>query len=958
MAAHRYWRICVTSNAAGGSGSAGDADVTLTDVELRTAAGGSDATGSGSASANNARFGSSAAAAFDTQPYTFWKFTADASNWLKYDFGAGNDKDIVEVALTCGLATGFAPRDFTVQWSDDASAWTTVMTVTGATEWTPGQRRTFNSSGETPTPDPPAACRYWRLVVSAVQGSGGVPEIAKLQLRESVGGADATGSGSAFSGTTIFYGNPANAFDSNASTVWSPSNGVAGENSALGYDFGSGVTKNIAEIAITTHPTDANLSPTTFILQRSSDKLGWVGTFEVSGSTGWVAGETRTFAATPSDVDAVIDTAQAQTSSATADAVTEGVTTEQAQTSLAAVGISVAAVVETSQAQTSAAVSVPDPVDAAIDTAQAQTSSAATAATNLWSIVNAAIDLQDDPDGNNSSNYSFTGNKLLPGLGATTTGNHIVVLVAGHWRTDDTPTITVTDNAGNTYLAASPVSVLGSGTPSVNVRMWSQAFYCNSATGHSNLIPQFDVTQGAGATVFDLPSRMHIAAFEVGSDLAVVPDTYTAKTTATQSTALTTDAFDTTAAGAVFAIELNFFADSIVGSTVNFESDYTDLPRPGRLPSTGGSDQTQGAAAYRVTSGPLTGEQVTFTGDASSHRALFVYAFKNVAASIETTAETSQAQTTLALGGIGWAGDASTAQAQTSDAVGDVRSVTYVGLSGVEGAGLVGDLDAEVATPLTGVEATVSTGLVGATTLRAITGVQAAGAAGAITGAPRVVATTGVTAAGAAGSVTISRAKALSGVAGSGQVATIFARLAPPLTGVQATGAVGTMTPPKGLSGHQATGRVGSVRTRVSKALTGVEATGSVGTLGTIGTTRLSGVSSTGSVGSVSSSRTRELSGVTGATTVGTVLPSQVTLGVAASGSVGSLGQTRTIALTGVTASTAVGYVGNQQTVNSDSVFVSAPTVEVSTSPVTASVLIISSAVQVLVNQQDEQVRV
>lgn len=677
----------------------------------------------------------------------------------------------------------------------------------------------------------------------------------------------------------------------------------------------------------------------------------------VSGSGTTAQAQTTSGAGTVG-ISGTGDTSQAQTVSGDGDVVAPGMTTAQAQTTDGTGTVGISGTGDTAQAQTTAGTGTVG-ISGTGDTAQAQTTSGTAEAINLWTIVNSAIDLQDDPDGNNSANYSFTGNKLLPGLGTTTTGNGIVVLVCGNWRTNDDPTITVTDNAGNTYTPGTLFKQTSGITPSVHTRPWMQAFYCANATGHANLIPQFDVVQGGAATVFDLPSRMSIAAFEVQSDLAIELDVEEFAHTSSGSTSITSDAFTTTAAGAIFTLQYNFGEDSVASSTVNFESDYTDLTRPGRLASTGFPDNTYSAAGYRITSGPITGEQVTFTGSTSTNRAILAVGFKQVAGTVEGDGTTAQAQTSLGFGGVGWSAAGDTAQAQTTDGAGTVQNVTYVALTGVQTTGAAGNVAARASAGVSGVSASGATGSVGRADRRvALTGTQAAGTVGSVTLGARPVALTGVVATGAVGNVTTSRTRSITGVSSTGVVATIGAVLKPPLTGVSATGATGTVTPPSGLSGTQATGHVGTVALRVSKALTGVAATGEVGTLGTTTSTRLSGISSTGSVGSVGVERDHQLSGVAGATTVGNVLPSQGTTGVAASGAVGGVGQRRVIALTGVQANTAVGTVGNVQPVNSDSVFVSQRTDRVTTAPVAANVFIVSSAVQVAVNTKDEQVLV
>jgi hypothetical protein len=648
-------------------------------------------------------------------------------------------------------------------------------------------------------------------------------------------------------------------------------------------------------------------------------------------------------------------TSQGQSADAAGDVLTPGGFTFQGQTSDAVGAVASSGTGDTAQGQSAAAAGTVASTGTG-DTAQGQSAAATGSAVTLWTIVNSAIDLQDDPDGDNTANFAFTNNQLLPGLGTTTTGNGIVVLVAGSWRTDATPTITVTDNAGNTYTPGT-LQVNGS-LSGTFVRQWMQAFYCANATGNANLIPKFDVTQGGSATVFDIPSRMHIAAFEVQSDLPLMLDVEAYKFTTSSSTSITTDAFDTTAAGAIFAIELNFLEDSFSASTVNFESDYTDLVRPKRLASTGDTTTVWGAAGYRVTGSALTGEQTTFTGNATLVRNLLAVGFKSVPATVSGSGDTAQGQSTQAIGGTGWSGPVDTAQGQSTDAIGSVLDVTYTALTGVAGSGAAGAVGVTHRQPVTGISATGATGTLATSRSRALGGVAGSGSPGGVAVGTRQVATTGVTATGSAGNLTVRRTRALTGTAGAGQLATIFAKLQPPLTGVQAAGALGTVTPPSGLSGRQATGSVGRVGTRISKALTGVEATGQTGTLGTTSSTRLSGISSAANVGSVSSSRAREVSGVSGATYVGDILPSQKAAGVASSGAVGAVGQVRTIGLTGVQAASAAGRVGNVAPVNSSAVFVSTPPMEVTTSVVTADVDIVSSAVTVLINPQDEQVLV
>lgn len=155
---HRYWRINISAN----NGSLGT--TIITEFEMRTAQGGSNVVSGGTALASS-EMGSGLAAskAFDGSTSTYWASTNPVAT-LQYDYGAGNAKTIVEVALRCapgGESPVTAPKDFTIQYSDDGAAWTTVYTATNQTSWTTGELRTYTfpasaTSGST-EPSWPAA---------------------------------------------------------------------------------------------------------------------------------------------------------------------------------------------------------------------------------------------------------------------------------------------------------------------------------------------------------------------------------------------------------------------------------------------------------------------------------------------------------------------------------------------------------------------------------------------------------------------------------------------------------------------------------------------------------------------------------------------------------------------------------------------------------------------------------
>src|ERR1044072_1796573 len=124
MAAHRYWRLLIRKNGGNMSGYTG-----CREKEFRERVGGSDATGSGTASSSHNYPGYSASWAFDNNPGNEWatdtiaQATYDSGGvWLKYDFGSGVTKDIVEVLHTPRSPQSQNMTAWELQWSDDHSS--------------------------------------------------------------------------------------------------------------------------------------------------------------------------------------------------------------------------------------------------------------------------------------------------------------------------------------------------------------------------------------------------------------------------------------------------------------------------------------------------------------------------------------------------------------------------------------------------------------------------------------------------------------------------------------------------------------------------------------------------------------------------------------------------------------------------------------------------------------------
>ena len=67
------------------------------------------------------------------------------TGWIAYDFGAGSEKDIVQIVLQAEdvyYATA-SPQGFDIDYSDDGSIWYNAWSESGQTGWTVSESRTF-----------------------------------------------------------------------------------------------------------------------------------------------------------------------------------------------------------------------------------------------------------------------------------------------------------------------------------------------------------------------------------------------------------------------------------------------------------------------------------------------------------------------------------------------------------------------------------------------------------------------------------------------------------------------------------------------------------------------------------------------------------------------------------------------------------------------------------------------
>jgi hypothetical protein len=287
MAAHRYWRIYITNT----TGSASFLDIR--EIEMRTSIGGADVTGSGTATASTQGSGFEAPKAFDNNSSTTW-FTNIGTNplpqWIKYDFGAGSDKDIVEVALQCWAATEH-PSCWELQYSDDNLTWSRSFLVESSLGWSANEWRSF--SANTGPSSGTANKQFWRVRSTAVDG-GTVFGLSELQMFTTPGGSNQCSGGAAWcSNSPESAGPAAEAFDGVIADSQLGSYWAGGSTKEwIGYKFAS--AKDIVSIKVSARVTNQNQSPKDFVVEYW-DGSAYQTAYTVTASSGWASGETRTF---------------------------------------------------------------------------------------------------------------------------------------------------------------------------------------------------------------------------------------------------------------------------------------------------------------------------------------------------------------------------------------------------------------------------------------------------------------------------------------------------------------------------------------------------------------------------------------------------------------------------------------------------------------------------------------
>jgi hypothetical protein len=290
MSAHRHWRIYVTKTCSPQSGFC-----SFMELELRTSLGGSSvAPGSGgTASSSGYDFGWSPDNAFNGSiSGSGWHSPAGSGPWwVAFDFGSGNDKDIIEVALTGQSGSNNrTPSSFLIQYSDDGSSWTTLFDIVDEDIYGNSEVRVFNAS-DSPTKN--GNKTFWRINATANGTSDGILGVEEIEMATTPGGADVTSGGKGYRYPSGSVGHEvANAFDSTPGTDTSSSTSGEAWPKYIGYRFGS--AQDIAEMRITARGSGSEQhAPTAFTIEY------WDGSaYQVAAtysSLSWSSTETKTF---------------------------------------------------------------------------------------------------------------------------------------------------------------------------------------------------------------------------------------------------------------------------------------------------------------------------------------------------------------------------------------------------------------------------------------------------------------------------------------------------------------------------------------------------------------------------------------------------------------------------------------------------------------------------------------
>lgn len=153
--AHRYWQIRFSNDRTGSFSG----NTRLVEMEMRGFPGEADLTGSGTASA----WAGTAANAFDNDTGTVLIGANETANFVRYDFGAGNECTINQITLRADASfPGDLPSDFFLMWSDNGVNFYPDWGYINCTAYSASEVRTFTR------PNNILPARTWGMFVLSI----------------------------------------------------------------------------------------------------------------------------------------------------------------------------------------------------------------------------------------------------------------------------------------------------------------------------------------------------------------------------------------------------------------------------------------------------------------------------------------------------------------------------------------------------------------------------------------------------------------------------------------------------------------------------------------------------------------------------------------------------------------------------------------------------------------------
>ena len=234
----------------------------------------------------------------------YWLGTNSGVDWLKLDVGSGNSFILNNYSIQVNTIPepNRAPKNWTMEGSNDNSSWTTLDTQTNQTSWSSGEVRNFQTTSVV------TAYRYFRLNITANNGDANT-QVADLFLMYDNGSLD-------FAPHTMFAASNPYPFAASASSEVSSSFAAykafdgaisvsqywLGSNSGVDWlklDTGLGDSFLLDNYTIQVNSIpEPNRTPKDWTMEGSSDNSTWNVLDTRTNQTSWGTGEMRNYRCT------------------------------------------------------------------------------------------------------------------------------------------------------------------------------------------------------------------------------------------------------------------------------------------------------------------------------------------------------------------------------------------------------------------------------------------------------------------------------------------------------------------------------------------------------------------------------------------------------------------------------------------------------------------------------------